>query len=131
MDVARSCDKLVPIYHATLGSISEDNILTFSALEYLNFLLSPNFPLPRSQGTTTGPILSQKTPVHIRVFPYSAFRIHFSSIILPTRISSGWSLHFRFPKQNFVWISPISVCAICPTCYVLFNFIVLAIADEE
>lgn len=43
--VTRSCEKLVPIYHATLCQISEDNIFKFTTLKYLKSFVIVKFSI--------------------------------------------------------------------------------------
>ena len=65
------------------------------------------------------PMLSLLDPVHT---PTSHFlKIHLNTIFTSTPGSPKWSLSFRFPHQNPVYISHFPICATCPAHLIKFH----------
>ena len=75
------------------------------------------------------PILSLLDPVHN---PTSHFvKVHRNIILLSMPGTHEWSLFLRFPHQNPLYASPISIRATCPAHLIFLDFITRNILGEE
>ena len=75
------------------------------------------------------PILSQIDPVHVATSLF--LKIHLNIKLPPTPGSPKWSLSFRFPQQNPVYVSPLTHVRYLPPSYLLFlDFITRTILGE-
>jgi len=75
------------------------------------------------------PILSQIDSVHTSTS--HLLKAHLYIILPSTPGSSKWSLSLRFPHQNHLYASPLSIHATCPTHLILLDLITRTILGEE